>query len=148
MEGGESIELNPMSADISEDVLEENILQGIVTNGSECFVFPNGLHVCHQMKSLDSHSQIQMSKAKNFIMYKCKNLWKKSQELSNLRLFLVRVCLMKISSSHTNADNLKVPGRFTLPVSVYQFGHPNSGAQKTIFKFSFFSCISLNNMLK
>ena len=31
---------------------------------------------------------------------------------------------------------------------VYRFGYPNSGAQKTLFKSSFFSCISTKNMLK
>ena len=31
---------------------------------------------------------------------------------------LVRVCLMKTSSLHTNTDNSKVPGRFTRPGSL------------------------------
>ena len=31
---------------------------------------------------------------------------------------------------------------------IYWFGHPNSGAQKTLLKFSFFSCISTENTLK
>ena len=61
-------------------------------------------------------------KQKNSIMYKCKNLGNKSQELSNLKLsgdfLLFRVCLMKTNNSHKNVDNLKVPGRFTLPGSL------------------------------
>ena len=63
-----------------------------------------------------------MSQAKDSVMYKRKNLGSKSQELSNLkfsgRLFLVRVCLVKINSSRINNDNSKVPGRFTLPGSL------------------------------
>ena len=55
-------------------------------------------------------------------MYKCKNLDNKSQELSNLKfsgdLLLFRVCPMKTNNSHTNVDNLEVPGRFTLPGSL------------------------------
>ena len=38
------------------------------------------------MMRLDKVSQIQMSQAKKSIMYKCKNLCKKSQELTNLKI--------------------------------------------------------------
>ena len=31
---------------------------------------------------------------------------------------------------------------------VYPLGRPNSGAKKTVIKFSFFSCISTKNALK
>ena len=32
--------------------------------------------------------------------------------------------------------------------TVYRFGRPNFGAKKTLFRFSFFSCISTKNTLK
>ena len=82
-------------------------------------MFARLCHAYHRMKRSDSVIvKFKCCKPKNSIMYKHKNLGNKSQELSNLkfsgRLFLVRVCLMKTNSLCTNADNLKVPGRFTL----------------------------------
>ena len=41
-----------------------------------------------------------------------------------------------------NSDVSRLFGR-----PVYRFGCPNSGAQKTLFKFSFFNYISSKNML-
>ena len=61
---GETIELNPVPADITEDVLEENFCKGLSLTGVN--VVPNDLHACHQMKMSDSHSHIQILQAKIF----------------------------------------------------------------------------------
>ena len=47
----ETIELNPVLADITEDVLEENIYKAL--HLTEVNVAPNNLHTCHQMKRSD-----------------------------------------------------------------------------------------------
>ena len=47
----ETIELNPVLADITEDVLEENICKAL--HLTERNVAPNNLHTCHQMKRSD-----------------------------------------------------------------------------------------------
>ena len=60
----ETIELNPVPADITEDVLEENICKALSLTGVN--VVPNDLHTCHRMKRTDSDSQIQMLQAKKF----------------------------------------------------------------------------------
>ena len=113
----ETIELNPVPADITEYFLEENICKALSLTGVN--VVPNDLHACHRMKRTDRVIvKFKCRKQKNSVMYKRKNLGNKSQELSNLkfsgRLLLVRVFFMKINSSSTNADNSKLPGRFTL----------------------------------
>ena len=111
-----------MPVDITEDVLEENICKALSLTGVN-FV-PNDLHACHRMKRADRVIvKFKCRKQNNSVMYKRKNLGNKSQELSsNLkffgRLLLVRVCLIKINSLLINADNSKVPGRFTLPGSL------------------------------
>ena len=61
---GETIELNPVPADITEDVLEEHFCKGLSLTGVN--VVPNDLHACHQMKMPDSHSHIQILQAKQF----------------------------------------------------------------------------------
>ena len=60
----ETIELNPVPADITEDVLEEHFCKGLSLTGVN--VVPNDLHACHQMKMPDSHSHIQILQAKKF----------------------------------------------------------------------------------
>ena len=51
----ETIELNPVLADITEDVLEENIWKVLPVTGLN--VVPNDLHACHQMERFgQSHS--------------------------------------------------------------------------------------------
>ena len=47
----ETIELNPVSAHIIEDVLEENIYKALSLTGVN--VVPNDLHTCHRMKKTD-----------------------------------------------------------------------------------------------
>ena len=44
----ETIERNPVPADITEDVLEENIYKALSLTGVK--VVPNDLHACHKMK--------------------------------------------------------------------------------------------------
>ena len=44
----ETIELNPVPADITEDVSEENICKALSLTGVN--VVPNDLHACHRMK--------------------------------------------------------------------------------------------------
>ena len=46
-----TIELNPVSADITEDVLEENICKALSL--TRVNVAPNDLHICHQLKRSD-----------------------------------------------------------------------------------------------
>ena len=80
-----------MPADITEDVLEENICKTLSLTGVN--VVPNDLHSCHQMKRTDRVViKFKYCKQKNSVMYNRKNLGNKSQELSNLefsgRLFV------------------------------------------------------------
>ena len=80
-----------MPADITEDVLEENICKALSLTGVN--VVPNDLHSCHQMKRTDRVViKFKYCKQKNSVMYNRKNLGNKSQELSNLefsgRLFV------------------------------------------------------------
>ena len=87
----ETIELNPMPADITEDVLEESICKALSLTGVN--VVPNDLHACHRMKrSGKVIVKFNRRKQKRSVIYKRKNLGNKSQELSNLkfsrRLFL------------------------------------------------------------
>ena len=49
--GRKTIELNPVPADITEHVLEENICKALSLNGVN--VVPNDLHACHRMKRSD-----------------------------------------------------------------------------------------------
>ena len=80
----ETIELNPVPADITEDVLEENICKALSLTGVN--VVPNDLHACHRMKRTDRVIvKFKCRKQKNSVMYKRKNLGNKSQEHSNLK---------------------------------------------------------------
>ena len=80
----ETIELNPVPADITEDALEENVCKALSLTGVN--VVPNDLHACHRMKRSDRVIvKFKCRKQKNSVMYKRKNLGNKSQELRNLK---------------------------------------------------------------
>ena len=94
-----TIELNPVPADITQDVLKENICKALPLTGVN--VVPNDLHACHRMKrSGRMIVKFKYRKQKNSVMCKRKNLGNKSQELSYLkfsgRLFVIE------SMSHEN----------------------------------------------
>ena len=94
-----TIELNPVPADITEDVLEENVCKALSLNGVN--VVPDDLHGCHRMKRSDrAIIKFKCRKQKNSIMYKRKNLGNKSHELSNLK-FSGRL-FVSDSMSHEN----------------------------------------------
>ena len=77
-------ELNPVLADITEDVLQENVCKTFSLTGVN--VVPNDLHAWHWMKRSNRVIvKFKYCKQKNSVMYKCKNLGNKSQELSNLK---------------------------------------------------------------
>ena len=95
----ETIELNPVPADITEDVLEENICKALSLTGVNIVL--NDLHTCHRMKRTDRVIvKFKCRKQKNSVMYKRKNLGNKSQELSNLK-FSGRLFVSE-SMSHEN----------------------------------------------
>ena len=95
----ETIELNPVPADITEDVLEENVCKALSLTGVN--VVPNDLHACHRMKRSDRVIvKFKCRKQKNSVLYKRKNLGNKSQELSNLK-FSGRLFVSE-SMSHEN----------------------------------------------
>ena len=79
-----TIEWNPVSADIMENVLEENICETVPL--IEVNVVPNCLHACHWMKKLERvNVKFNCYKQKYSVIYKGKNLGRKSQELTNLK---------------------------------------------------------------
>ena len=51
----ETIDLNPVSAEIYEDVLEESVCKVLSLRGIN--VFPEDFHVCHRMKRTDSNNK-------------------------------------------------------------------------------------------
>ena len=74
-----------MPADITEDVLEENICKALSLTGVN--VVPSDLHACDQMKKTDRVIiKFKCCKQKNSVMYQHKNLGNKSQELRNLKI--------------------------------------------------------------
>ena len=80
----ETIELNPVPADITEDALEENVCKALSLTGVN--VVPNYLHAFDRMKRSDRVIvKFKCRKQKNSVMYKRKNLGNKSQELRNLK---------------------------------------------------------------
>ena len=80
----ETIELNSVPVDITEDVLEENSCKVLSVTGVK--VVSNNLHTCHRMKTLNRViMEFKYFKQKNYIMNKHKNLGNKSQELINLK---------------------------------------------------------------
>ena len=97
----ETIELNPVPADITEDVLEENICKALSLTGVN--VVPNDLHACHRMKRRDRViAKFKCHKQKTSVMYKRKNLGNESQELNNLK-FSGRLFVSE-SMSHENQE--------------------------------------------
>ena len=86
-----TIELNPVPADITEDVVEENICKELSLTGVNAV--PNDLHTFYRIQRSDSVKvKFKCLKQKTLIMYKHKNLGIKSHELTNLsfseRLFV------------------------------------------------------------
>ena len=80
----ETIELNPVPAEIHEDVLEESICKALSLTAVN--VAPEDLHACHRMKRSDRVIvKFKCRKQKQSLIYKCKNLGTKSQELTNLK---------------------------------------------------------------
>ena len=80
----QTIELNPVPAEIHEVVLEESICKTLSLTGVN-FV-PEDLHACHRMKSSGRVIvKFKCRKQKQSLMYKRKNLGTKSQELTNLK---------------------------------------------------------------
>ena len=63
----ETIELNPVPADITEDVLEENICKALSLTGVNIVL--NDLHTCHRMKRTDRVIvKFKCRKQKNYVM--------------------------------------------------------------------------------
>ena len=94
----ETLVLNPVPADITEDVLEENICKALSLTVN---VVPNDLHACHRVNRTDRVIfKFKCLKQKNSVMYKRKNLGNKSQELNNLK-FSGRLFVSE-SMSHEN----------------------------------------------
>ena len=80
----ETFEVNPVPAEIQDDVLEASVCKGLSLTGVT--VAPEDLHACHRMKRLDRVIiKCKCRKQKQSAMYKRKNLGTKSQELSNLK---------------------------------------------------------------
>ena len=76
----ETIELNPVPADITEYFLEENICKALSLTGVN--VVPNDAHTFHWMRRSDRVIvKFKCRKQKNSVMYKSKNLGNKSQKL-------------------------------------------------------------------
>ena len=87
--------MNPVPAEIHEDVLEESICKALPLIGVN--VVPGDLQACHRMKrSGRVIVKFKCQKQKQSLIYKRKNLGTKSQELTNLRLFVSE------SMSHEN----------------------------------------------
>ena len=81
---GETIELNPVPAEIHEDALEESICKALSLTGVN--VVPEDLHACHRMNRLERVIvKFKCRKQKQSLIYKRKNLGTKSQEPTNLK---------------------------------------------------------------
>ena len=80
----ETIEVNPVPAEIQDDVLEASVCKALSLTGVT--VAPEDLHACHRMKRSDRVIiKFKCRKQKQSVMYKRKNLGTKSQELPNLK---------------------------------------------------------------
>ena len=80
----ETIEFNPVPAEIHEAVLEESICKALSLTGVN--VVPEDLQACHRMKRSDRVIvKFKCRKQKQSLIYKRKNLGTKSQELTNLK---------------------------------------------------------------
>ena len=85
----ETIEVNPVPTDIQDDVLEASLCKVLSLTGVT--VAPEDLHACHRMKGSGRVIiKFKCHKQKQSVMYKCKNLGAKSQEILNLK-FLGRL---------------------------------------------------------
>ena len=85
----ETIQVNPVPAEIQDDVLEASVCKALSLTGVT--IAPEDLHACHRMKRLERVIiKFKCRKQKQSVMYKRKNLGTKSQELSNLK-FLGRL---------------------------------------------------------
>ena len=89
--------MNPVPAEIHEDVLEESVCKVLSLTGVN--VVPEDLHACHRMKQSDGVIvKFKCRKQKQSLLNKCKNLGTKSQKLTNLKI-LGRLFVSK-SMSH------------------------------------------------
>ena len=80
----ETIEVNPVSPEIQDVVLEASVCKALSLTGVT--VAPDDLHACHRMKRPDRVIiKFKCRKQKQSVMYKLKNLGAKSQEFSNLK---------------------------------------------------------------
>ena len=79
----ETIELNPVPAEIHENVLEESICKALSLAGFN--VVPEDLQACHCMKRLDRPIVKFKCCKKMQSIYKRKNLSTKPQEIMNLK---------------------------------------------------------------
>ena len=87
----ETIELNPIPAEIHEDVLEESICKALSLTGFN--VVPEDLHAYHRMKRSDRVIvKFKCREQKQSLIYKCKNLGTKSQELYRFKIFGKTFC--------------------------------------------------------
>ena len=108
----ETTEVNPVPAEIQDDVLEARICKALSLTGVN--IAPEDLHAWHRMKRWDrAIIEFKCHKQKQSIIYKHKNLGTKSQELSNLkfleRLFVSEsMSLENHSSLHINVNNSRV----------------------------------------
>ena len=74
----ETIELNPVPAEIHEDVLEKSICKVLSLTGVN--VVPEDLHACHRMKRSNRVTlKFKCRKQKQSLIYKRKNLATKSE---------------------------------------------------------------------
>ena len=79
-----TIELNPMSVEIHDDVLEESVCKVLLLTGVN--IVPEDLHVYQCIKRSSSVIiKFKCPKQKQSIMYKCKNLGTKFQKVTNLK---------------------------------------------------------------
>ena len=87
----ETIELNPVPAEIHEDALEESICTALSLTGFN--VVPDDLHAYHRMKRSDRVTvKFKCRKQKQSLIYKRKNLGTKSQELYRFKFFGKTFC--------------------------------------------------------
>ena len=95
----EKTEVNPVPAEIQDDVLETSICKALSLTGVNAA--PGDLHTCHRMKRSDRVIiQFKCRKQKQSVMYKHKNLGTKSQEFLNLTLW--ERLFVSESMSHEN----------------------------------------------
>ena len=107
----ETIELNPVSAKVREDVSQESTCKALSLTGIN--VLLEDLHACHRMKRSDRVIvKFKCCKQKQSLMYKRKNLGTKSHELTNLTL-LARLFVSE-SMSH---ENQRLPDKCRQPRS-------------------------------